>query len=252
LQLWASPISLNVMKKSAMAIMLLLRAAADEPNRPASSPLPAGYRLVFEQHFDSPESLLGLRSTDPGAWRWSDEGQSRALELQRQSQYQPKFRSPVNIALIGDQRFGDFILEVDLLQTGKEYGHRDMCLFYGVQDAENFYYTHIATKADPNAHNTFIVNGAPRKNFAHQTTQGVNWGLGVWHHVRLERKLSDGTIRVFFDDMTQPIMQAVDKTFGSGWIGFGSFDDTGKVDNLRIWSPTTPESTAPTFFKRLE
>jgi hypothetical protein len=64
--------------------------------------------------------------------------------------------------------------------------------------------------------------------------------------------LSDGTIRVFFDDMTQPIMQAVDKSFGSGWIGFGSFDDTGKVDNLRIWSPTTPESKAPTFFKRLE
>ena len=32
--------------------------------------------------------------------------------------------------------------------------------------------------------------------------------------------------------MTLPIMTATDKTFGDGFVGFGSFDDTGKVDNI--------------------
>ncbi len=217
-----------------------------------SAPLPAGYRLVYEQHFDSPETLRQFVFTDAKAWQWSADGESQALELVRQSRYEPKVRSPFNIALISDRVFSDFVLEVDLVQTGKEYGHRDMCLFYGVLDPTHFYYTHLATKADPNAHNTFIVNDAPRKNFARETTSGVNWGLGVWHRVRLERRIAEGTIRVFFDDMAKPVMVAEDRTFGAGWIGFGSFDDTGKVDRVRIWSPTKPEERIASFFSRLE
>lgn len=221
---------------------------ADAPNQPPAAPLPDGYKLVYEQHFDSSDALHGFAFTDPAAWKFSGDGQSLALELAQQSKYQPPVRSPVNIALIADRVFGDFVLEADLIQTGKEYGHRDMCLFYGVQDPTHFYYTHIATKADPNAHNIFLVNGAPRKNIAQKTTEGVNWGLGVWHKVRLERRISEGTIKVFFDDFTTPIMVTEDRNFGAGWIGFGSFDDTGKVDNVRIWSPTEPEKKAVPFF----
>ena len=46
-----------------------------------------------------------------------------------------------------------------------------------------------------------------------------------------------------------PIMTAEDANFGSGWVGFGSFDDTGKVDNVRIWAPSTPEMKAIPFFQ---
>jgi hypothetical protein len=177
----------------------------------------------------------------------SGAGKDRALELHQQSQYQPPVRSPVNIALLADRQFGDFILEVDLLQTGREYGHRDMCLFFGLQNPQQFYYVHIATQADPNAHNVFIVNEAPRKNFATKTTEGVNWGLEIWHRVRLERSVKSGTIKVYFDDLEQPIMEAQDTTFGVGHLGFGSFDDTGKVKNIRIWTPKDePKSTQPT------
>lgn len=230
------------------AVPAAVQAAGPAP----SAPVPDGYRLVYEQHFDSPDSLRQFVFTDAKAWHWSADGASHSLELAKQSRYEPQFRSPFNIALLADRVFGDFVLEVDLVQTGKEYGHRDMCLFYGVQDPTHFYYTHLATKADPNAHNTFIVNAAPRKNFAKETTAGVNWGLGVWHRVRLERRIAEGTIRVFFDDMTRPVMIAEDRTFGAGWIGFGSFDDTGKVDSIRIWSPTAPESRTANFFARAE
>jgi hypothetical protein len=196
-----------------------------------ASVLAAEDKLLYEQKFDNANALKDFVMTDGKAWRFSP---SNALELVKQSDYKPIVRSPVNIALIADKVFEDFVLEVDLMQTGREYGHRDMCLFFGFQTPTNFYYTHIATAADPNAHNIFIVNGKPRTNIAKKTTKGVNWGLGVWHKVRLERKVADGSIRVFFDDMNEPIMVAEDKTFSAGYIGFGSFDDTGMVDNIRI------------------
>jgi hypothetical protein len=205
----------------------------------ADPQLPKGYQLLYEQTFEKPESIKGFQMTDGAAWKYSTEEQGGgALELAAQSNYKPEVRSPVNIALIKEKVFGDFILEADLIQTGKEYGHRDMCVFFGFQKPTQFYYVHIATKADPNAHNVFLVKDKPRTNIAKTTTTGVNWGLNIWHKVRIERKVADGSVKVYFDDMTIPIMVAEDKSFGDGYIGFGSFDDTGKVDNIRIWGPS--------------
>ena len=66
--------------------------------------------------------------------------------------------------------------------------------------------------------------------------------------MRLERKVADGSIKVFFDDLTKPIMLARDKTLGRGYIGFGSFSDIGKFDNLKIWGPSV-EMKASEFFQ---
>jgi hypothetical protein len=238
------------MKGMTLTCLLFLVFFAGLPSHSAEKPagIAEGYKLLFEQNFDAESSVKDLVFTDPKAWKWSKEENGGALELKQQSQYTPAVRSPVNIALIADKVFTDFILVADLIQTGKEYGHRDMCLFFGFQNPTNFYYTHIATAADDHAHNVFIVKNAPRTKIAKQTTKGVNWGLNVWHKVRLERKVADGTIKVYFDDLTKPIMVAEDKTFGAGSIGFGSFDDTGKVDNIRIWGPSV-ETRRIEFFR---
>jgi len=232
----------------ALAVAGLFQALSlSAGEKPAT--LPSDYKLLYEQKFDVPAALKDFLMTDTAAWKWTEDGKTSALELVQQSKYEPVVRSPVNIALIADKVFTDFVLEADLIQTGKEYGHRDMCLFFGFQNPTNFYYTHIATAADDHAHNVFIVKNAPRTKIAKETTQGVNWGLAMWHKVRLERKLSDGTIKVYFDDLSKPIMVAEDKTFGAGGIGFGSFDDTGKVDNIRIWGPSV-ETRRTEFFKK--
>jgi hypothetical protein len=215
----------------------------------AADNLPKGYKLLFEEDFEAAPSIQGFQFTDANAWKFGKEEKGGSLELARQSKYNPAVRSPFNIALIQEKTFGDFVLEADLEQTGKEYGHRDMCIFFGFQDPSHFYYVHLATKADPHAHNVFLVNDAPRTNIATTTTGGVNWGLNVWHKVRLERKASDGSVKVYFDDMTLPIMTAQDKTFGAGRVGFGSFDDTGKVDNIRIWGPELGPKKPAIMFK---
>src|SRR5437764_6916739 len=228
------------MKWQALQPLLLVCLTLCAPGNAAdrAPTLPQGYKLLYEQKFTGPENLRDFVMTDPKAWAITKTNDIIALDLVTQSDYEPTHRSPFNIALIADKVFTDFILEAKLMQTGKEYGHRDMCLFFGVQDPSHFYYAHIATAADDHAHNIFIVKDAPRIKIAKETTKGVNWGTGVWHKVRLERKGSGGTIKVYFDDMNKPIMVAEDTNFKSGYVGFGSFDDTGMVDDVRIWAPS--------------
>ncbi|MSU26622.1 MAG: hypothetical protein EXS27_01755 [Pedosphaera sp.] len=219
--------------------------AADAPK------LPAGYKLLYEQNFTKPDALKDFVFSDPSAWRLAKEKDKPGLELHKQSAYKPEHRSPLNIALIADKVFGDFVLEVELLSTKKPYPHQDMCLFFGFTGPMGYYYNHIAVGADPNAHNVFIVNNAPRKNIAKETTKGITWGEREWHKVRAERDTQAGTYKVFFDDFSKPIMLAEDKTFLKGHIGFGSFDDVGMVTSIKVWGPSV-EAKKTEFFKRAE
>ena len=226
-------------------------AAAGKPKPPKPN-VPKGYKLLYSQNFDKAASLADFEFTSPEKWKWAvwdKKKKDGCLDSLGQGKYRPKVRSPRVIALIRGRLFGDFVLEADLLQTGREYGHRDMCLFFGFTDPSKYYYVHMATRADKNAHNVFIVNDKPRTNIAKKTTKGIKWGKDKWHHVRLERKASDGTIKLFFDDMTTPIMLASDKTFPLGCVGFGSFDDVGRIDNVRIWAAKVVKKKT-SFFKR--
>jgi hypothetical protein len=212
--------------------------------------IPEGYKLLYSQDFEKEKSIQDFEFTEASKWQLSDKDGNHMLECTGPGKYRGKVRSPFSIGLISDQWFGDFVLEVDLLQTGREYGHRDMCLFFGFTDPAKFYYAHMATKADPNAHNIFIVNDVPRTNIAKKTTEGIEWGDEQWHKVRLVRKVAEGTIELFFDDMTEPLMVAEDKTFGNGCIGFGSFDDAGMIDNIKIWGPSVNGKQSGFFEKK--
>lgn len=192
------------------------------------------YPLLYENDFEHGMSVQDFQFTDPSAWRLSDTLDNQSLELFGKSQYAARVRSPFNIAMLDKVKVGNFVLEVNLKQTGREYGHRDMCLFFGMKDPTNFYYVHIASIADPNAHNIFIVNDEPRRNIATKTTNGIKWGQN-WNTVRIERNVESGTIKVYFNDMSEPIMEAEDTHFDAGYIGFGSFDDTGMIDNIKLW-----------------
>lgn len=188
--------------------------------------------LAFFEDFESGADRW--EQTDPNAWKVvSEEGQN-AYSLFQQSKYEPPVRSPFNMARVKDVKVADLILQARMNQTGKEYGHRDMCIFFGYQDPAHFYYVHIATKSDPHANSIFIVNGQPRVSIATERTGGTDWGTG-YHDVRIVRDFDSGAIEVYFDDMDKTIMRATDKTFGAGQVGFGSFDDTGLIDNVILW-----------------
>jgi hypothetical protein len=142
-------------------------------------------------------------------------------------------------------------MDVEMMSTTEPYAHQSLCLYFGFQSPEKYYYVHLGRVADMNANNVFIVNEAPRKNFAKETSKGVDWKQDTWQKVRLTRDVKSGKIEVFFEDFTKPIMVAEDKTFTSGYVGVGSFDDTGKFRNGKIYSTATPAAKELTFFKPL-
>jgi len=154
------------------------------------------------------------------------------LVFAKGSKYTPPHRSPRAIALLKRSVEGSYVIECEAMQTGRDYGHRDLCFFFDWQDPAHFGYVHLATEADPNSHHIQIVDGADRSPVTTERTEGVNWGANEWHDIRIERNVHTGTIRAFFDGTLA--MEAVESRFGGGRVGLGSFDDQGRFRNLRI------------------
>lgn len=215
--------------------LLTITVASAEP----PSYVPDGFSLQWQTDFADKQILEDLEFTDPLAWRLSNAKGKSALELFAGSRYGYKVRSPSSIALLKTSKFGDFLLEAELLQTGQEYSHRDLCLFFGFQDAGHYYYAHFASKTDPQANQIFIVDEQPFTKISTKTTEGSKWDRDTWHKVRVQRIGSK--ISVWFDDMTTPAMLADDKSFGAGYVGFGSYNDTGMFANARIWAPAAEQ-----------
>jgi hypothetical protein len=178
--------------------------------------------------------------SDPAVWKFAaDEAGKEFLRLEYdrkkyKSTYTPKHRSPVHIALLKQYPLTDFVMDVEMMSTTETYGHQSLCLFFGFESPEKYYYVHLAPAPDANAHNVFIVNGAPRKNLLEPQKKGIEWKPDTWHTVRLVRRASTGLIEVYFDDMTKPVLKAEDKTFQTGFAGFGSFDDTGRFRRVTL------------------
>src|SRR5882757_8189202 len=87
-----------------------------------------------------------------------------------------------------------FVLDLEVMQTGIDYGHRDACFSFGVQDPSHFYYAHVATTQDAVAHQIHIVNGAPRTAITLTSTTGCDWGRNVWRHMQVVRDIDSGLI----------------------------------------------------------
>lgn len=221
-----------------LALVLLIAGCAPEPDPGGGS----RFELVYAQAFEDSRALADFHTADPTAWRWVDDGARPAMDLARANDYSPPHRSPYNIALLREPWLADFDFQAELKQTGPEYDHRDLCVFFGFEDVDRFYYAHLATTPDPNAHNVFIVDRADRAPLGPVGTVGVDWGTDQWHTIRVERRVDEGTIRVFFDDLVEPVLAVSDDRIGRGRIGFGSFDDVGRFTDIQLWAS---DATAP-------
>lgn len=196
--------------------------------------VPDGMTVVFADDFS--KGVSRWETTDDESWEILTVEEDAALALnKRVSNYQPKVRSPHNIALIRDLVAKDFVISFRVRSTQDTGNHRDCCVFFGYQDPEHFYYVHLGAKPDPASGQIMIVNGEPRRPLT-KNERPVPWD-DQWHKVQLVRKLEPGTIEVYFDDMSKPLMTVEDRTFGEGRIGIGSFDDMNAFDDVKVIVP---------------
>ncbi|NNE92090.1 MAG: hypothetical protein HKN23_10620 [Verrucomicrobiales bacterium] len=190
--------------------------------------------LLFQSAFTNGD-LSKWEPVNPEGWKITKlEDKNHVLENTGKTGYKPPHRSPRNIALLKDVVVGDFVLTARVQTNQESRGHRDMCLFFGHQDASNFYYVHLGEKRDDHSNQIFIVDDAPRIKISEKSTEGTPWVDGKWHRVKIVRKVDDGLIEVYFDDMKTPTHVAHDKTFTRGRIGLGTFDDLGLWDDVEL------------------
>ena len=184
-------------------------------------------RSTWHDDFATPAALAQFEFTDAAAWRHGIDGNG-CVELFAASNYRPPHRSPLNLALLRDVELQDFELRVRARQTGREYPHRDLVLVFAHRDAAHFAYAHLASAADDHAHHVMLVDGSDRRPVTTWRNGGVVWG-DTWHE--LELSVRDGVATVRFDGH-EVLRGAVPAT--TGRIGFGSFDDVGCFDDLRV------------------
>ena len=194
-------------------------------------------------------SFEGIRFSNSAYWAI---GRSAVeLELIDAKGFAPEHRSPRGIAVLPWKVSGDFRFEVEALQSGREYGHRDLCLFFDMRSPTEFRYVHLSTAADANAHHVQEVAEADRSPITTARNEGVDWGRGEWRRLILQRV--GNSLAVYFDGDPRPCLEAELKDSEGGFLGLGSFDDSGRFRHPRLTAlPGRVVLETPGFFAKLD
>jgi hypothetical protein len=211
---------------------------------PKPEGVPADYQLFIDQSFADAASLADLRFADPQDWvhQTTDGGYIETTG----SNYAPPHASPHTLAVFYAQKFGAFVLDLEVMQTNPSGGHRDFCIAWGMENPSRFYYAHVAEVHDAVSHNIHIVLDADRKAITQTNTPGFDWGSNVWRKLRVTRNAT-GDMAVYGEGSAEPMLTASDTRLGAGYIGIGSFDDKGRVRNVKLWAPSADKTPAPFF-----
>jgi hypothetical protein len=222
----------------AIGLLLLAFAQYDGTQAVQAADADSALPVIIEDDFENGMDRWQTTDPDPSTSVWevieaeTEPGQTgnHVLRVKGASKYEPPYRSPWSIAWLKDAKVGDFEFTAKVQNTNPSGGdHRDLCVFWGRQSPAEFYYVHLGAKPDPHACQIFIVNNADRKMITRDLSQGTPWTDG-WHNIKVTRH--GGEVKVYFDDMTTPVMAADDSTFGAGDFGIGTFDDNGNFDDV--------------------
>ncbi|MEE6286965.1 Ig-like domain repeat protein [Georgenia sp. MJ173] len=161
-------------------------------------------------------------------------------------------RRPFEYALLDDETFGSVQMEAEVrLDAPASVNNRDIILVFGHQSDTEYYYAHLSQDNTIYAHNgIYKVNNADRERIDDQYDGAIGAPPAItdeeWHDVRLVHCADTGEIAVWVDGLDRPLMTATDTTFTGGSIGFGSFDNTGRMRDLAVSVPAEVEVPLPT------
>ncbi|QKG21845.1 PQQ-dependent sugar dehydrogenase [Actinomadura verrucosospora] len=175
----------------------------------------------------------------PSKWRFP----GNEVVLAEEGSQRPGPRRPFEYAVLkSGPVLGSSRIDAQVrLDTPVDIINRDVIIVFGYQDDTHFYYTHLSTDNSIYPHNgIFVVNGADRLRIDQQWNANRSHGApptitdANWHRVRVSHCAGTGEIAVYVDGSTRPAMTALDKTFTSGRVGFGSFDNIGRLRDLTV------------------
>ena len=190
--------------------------------------------------------MVDFDFSDGSKWLISKIGKpGKSLKCLGTGAYQNPFEGPSILAILKGIELKDFVVEMDIVQDGKDFSLLDFCIFFGVKDTANYCYAQIASSADKKCHNVFMIKGDMPKRVGEVKDEGVIWQMKEWQHIRMERTSADKMVKVYLDE--QLVLECADEQFDAGLIGFGSTKSVIKVDNFKVSAPSY-ETSDKTFF----
>jgi glucose/arabinose dehydrogenase len=175
----------------------------------------------------------------PSKWQFP----GREVVLAEAGVARPGPRRPFEYAVLQKgPAFGSVRIDAEVrLDTPVEITNRDVILVFGYQSDTRFYYAHLSTDNKIYPHNgIFAVDNADRLRIDDQWDEPRSVGAlpaitdDRFHDVRVKHCADTGEIAVYVDGSDAPLMTAVDTTFKSGRVGFGSFDNVGRIRDLTV------------------
>jgi hypothetical protein len=206
--------------------------------------LPDGYILQYEQNFNDNKSLSDFRFSNPQTWSIIKNKENSFLQFFSDTLYVPSVPSPNTIGILNNHIFGDFILEADIMPIVNDSGQYEICFLLGIKDSLKYYYVQLAGDENVLKNGIYLVKNAAGKELVSKELSAISRKGDSWRKIRIERNIVKRTIRVFVDNMTNPEMEVKDYELVMGYIGFGSYNCSCRIDNIRIWSQTViPDET---------
>jgi glucose/arabinose dehydrogenase len=180
----------------------------------------------------------------PSKWRFT----GQQVILAEAGVSRPGPRRPFEYAILtAGPEFSSVEVTAEVrLDTPVEVTNRDVIIVFGWQSDTEFYYAHLSTDNTIYPHNgIFRVNNADRVRIEYQwngRSRGANPAVvdADWHDVKVRHLPATGEIAVYVDGSKDPLMTARDTTFGSGRVGFGSFDNIGRTRDFQVKGTPAP------------
>ena len=199
----------------------------------------AGETLSYAEDFEN-GAALGWEPVNPTDWRVEREDSNRFYSLFNSFTHGVP-RRPIQFSLLKGKIFTDFTLTCRVRRPNPK--STALILVFGYQDETHYYYAHFDMDKNPDMwpHNgLFVVDGEPRRRIG--TPKGVPLLPDTeWHTVKIVRRADTGSIALYMDDATKPVMEAVDHRYRWGRIGVGSFHGLGHFDDIQVTVGTTPD-----------
>ena len=180
---------------------------------------------------------LGWKPNIPENWKVAEEWGNQTYQLIAPGS-QGAVRAPTSWSILKDFDVTCFILTGRVRCKAETTNkHRDMVVIFHYQDPTHFYYVHFSAISD-DVHNIIgLVNGKDRVKINRELPGQSIARLNDlrFHDFKVIYNAETGEINAYMDDMADPILTATDRTLDHGFVGVGSFDDTGSFDDIKLW-----------------
>ena len=183
---------------------------------------------------DFSEGMGALVPLEATHWEVKGTGDEAILALIQKGEQRGGVRRPTEFVLTEGRSWANYEVRVRVQSKMPDsVKGRDVVVIFGYKDFDHFYYAHLCWESNNKTHNIIMkVHGDARTVIMNENLPEARLSAG-WHDVRVTHA-TDGTIRVYMDDLETPLMTAEDPDYPAGAVGFGSFDDVAEFDDFVV------------------